>query len=521
MKIRCFLLLAFCLFALPIAADGRVSGAICVITDVIVMDMKAALPDDYWDYTGVSTEEVTGPYVPGVGGNRITGVDVNYKIGGYSVAIYVKYESIDINDPKNNDLKVLTNIAAAHWPDWKPMTPDGKPCPNDGWERANGIIGGVKGALSKRTKNACWRIGLVVKYTPFKNAAAFITNLFLSKTPNTAPVYPKYASANRGIWPMIPGKLDIHRKCGDDWAFYLCTASGKKAPPLIDDVPDSMKLQYIQQFAPYVYMNKDERYYPSTVEFSFPHLTRFLNTDDGNYWLQTKEKLPEPSSILPYFHGDLEHAKAYAFWVDKKLHKEITYFFYFPYNRGKEFFNTIWGNHVGDWEHVTVRLGWNYSKGQWVLTPFEMYLSEHSKGDTRQWEKISKVNGKPVVYCAWGSHAMYFDDGNHKYKYIPFIGSLIDHCSKGKIFDVFNNKFEAYDFTGKKGLANNPWPTWMSTDYKNPGKDPSDPSSGAIYRWGNKKRGCDDPFGGTCRLENGPTGPIEKRDVWDPDKIEK
>ena len=39
---------------------------------------------------------------------------------------------------------------------------------------------------------------------------------------------------------------------------------------------------------------------------------------------------------------------------------DLVYFFYYPYNRGKEVLFTIWGNHVGDWEHITVRLAWQH-----------------------------------------------------------------------------------------------------------------------------------------------------------------
>ena len=50
-------------------------------------------------------------------------------------------------------------------------------------------------------------------------------------------------------------------------------------------------------------------------------------------------------------------APVYAFYAEKgEGVVDLVYFFWYPYNRGKEVLDTIWGNHVGDWEHITVRL---------------------------------------------------------------------------------------------------------------------------------------------------------------------
>lgn len=217
---------------------------------------------------------------------------------------------------------------------------------------------------------------------------------------------------------------------------------------------------------------------------------------------------------MKYFEGNLADAKAYAFWVEKAHDVyEVTYFIYYPYNRGKELINTIWGNHVGDWEHVTVRFGWDFDNGEWLLSPFEVYLSAHSGGNHRAWKDVKLDENSPIVYSARGSHAMYFDPGEHTYSIVS-----TDHCSDGEVFDCSqNNKIVPFDFATKKGLAGDDWPSWMSSDFKDGGDNPQDPSSGGIFRWGNEKRGCNE---GQCRLENGPTGPISKSDVWDPNVLE-
>lgn len=75
---------------------------------------------------------------------------------------------------------------------------------------------------------------------------------------------------------------------------------------------------------------------------------------------------------------------------NKHLHFQVSYWFFYPYNEGKQvcfigkiptpmIFNScvgkkkIMGNHVGDWEHMSLLFkGNNY--------PQEMYLAVHDTG---------------------------------------------------------------------------------------------------------------------------------------------
>lgn len=280
-------------------------------------------------------------------------------------------------------------------------------------------------------------------------------------------------------------------------------------------ISDDEKNNLTNKHAPYVYMDINEEYFPSTVEFTFPYVERYKHKD-GNYWVRTKEKLKGPSDVLPYFSGDLTNAKVYAFWVCKKENiQEITYFFFYPYNRGKQVAGTVWGNHVGDWEHATIRIKPRFANGRWKLLPIVVYLSAHSGGSSRRWNDVALNNSSPIIFSAQGSHAMYFTEGKHKYNTIP---PLIDLCSKGAKFDCTEpERVVAFDYSSKKGFNGEKWPSWMSDDFKAPGISPQDPSTGAIFRWGNPEDGC---TAGQCRLENGPTGPISKGAVWDINKFE-
>ncbi|WP_425392064.1 Vps62-related protein [Ekhidna sp.] len=286
--------------------------------------------------------------------------------------------------------------------------------------------------------------------------------------------------------------------------------------PIPDPEPtitDDYKVELMKKYAPYTYMDKDESYFPSSLDYAFPHFKRYLNEDNGLYSLTTIEPLQTGNDILDFFHGEMSTAKVYVFWIAKDESKyQITHFYFYPYNEAT---GNIVQNHVGDWEHASVRLRW-IDKGNedWVLEPYQMYLATHSTGTTKAWEDVEKIGDQPVVFSAQGSHGMYFTEGQHE----------IDITSKGEVLDVAENgRIVAFDYSSKKGLNGSDWPKWMSKDFSNAGSNPIDnPLSGPIYRFGNQKMDCQGTVGGEeiCTLSDGPTGPINKP-VWDPSTYEK
>jgi len=320
-------------------------------------------------------------------------------------------------------------------------------------------------------------------------------------------------------------------------------------------VTDEEKLDFLATYAPRVWIAQNESYWPSSVEWAFPHVVRIPCIDlgllrscgdippgpDVFHWLFTREGLDEPSDVLDFFRGcngystsnpcTIDDAPVYAFWVKKSAqvgedlfdYVDLVYFFYYPYNRGKEVANTVWESHVGDWEHVTVRLMWVYDEQVgWSVQPVQTYLSAHDFGGIYEWQDMATINNThPVVFSAWGSHGVWLTAGRHKYGE-AFGEDLTDWTSEGTAWDTWNylEVFE-YDYNVKQGqgLGGSTWPLWMSDDFTNPGDcgDRSNPACGPIYRWGNMEDGCESiPFVGTyCRLENGPTGPVSK-DVWSP-----
>lgn len=217
----------------------------------------------------------------------------------------------------------------------------------------------------------------------------------------------------------------------------------------------------------------------------------------------------------------------YAFYADKGMDVvDLVYFFWYPYNRGKEVVDTIWGNHVGDWEHITVRL---LRGPDDALSPSQVYLSAHSFGGVYEWADVERhAETHPVVYSAWGSHGVWDSPGDHVYMSIGeeqfgvcitlVCADLTDETSQGTAWDTWEN-VAGFDYFAQEGLEGESWPVWMSDDFKDPGADPADvPGGGPIYRWGNTEDcstlGVDiSDLIGVCRLEDGPTGPVSK-DVW-------
>nr|WP_158651851.1 Vps62-related protein [Marinobacterium profundum] len=299
---------------------------------------------------------------------------------------------------------------------------------------------------------------------------------------------------------------------------------------------DSQKYDLLRRFAPEIWLAEGERYFPASLDWAFPYFNRVPR--NGNWWLYTKQQLSSPSDgTLPVFRGDLNSAKTYAFWVPKATgNTDLVYFIYYPYNRGKELAYRVWGNHVGDWENVIVRLDETYQ-------PQRIFLSQHDQDEIIKWPAITKHSTHPVVYSAWGSHGNYASVGEHAYEK-TVLGTLSDLTSRGTRWDTWNS-LEAFDYHNKSGLNGNSWPQWMEKDHgvypgrvntaaSVAGDFNSDgsvganntaigegvmPASGPIYRWGNGKNGCGgaakfyEAVSGECRLNDGPTGPIDK-DVW-------
>jgi hypothetical protein len=317
------------------------------------------------------------------------------------------------------------------------------------------------------------------------------------------------------------GRTTIFQGTGDvmnmGGVLYRETPIGQARPQF----DDAAKVETLVTYAPRVRFAPGEHILPAPIEWTFPHLRRFRNdSDEGRFWLTTKDRLASPTSMLPYFAGNIDTAPVYAFWVDKGPFVDLVYFFYYAYNRGKQLPRGIamWGNHVGDWEHVTVRLVWHTVDGSWKLSPNGVYLSAHDAGGAYYYTQVPKIDDThPTAYAALGSHGMWLKAGEHVYANTPF-GELKDICGEGHAWDTWQRVI-CFDFFGQVGLGGASWPAWMSDQFTMTfeGMDPESPWSGPIYRWGNQHDGVE--ADGHYPLDDGPEGPIS-HGMWDAKQFE-
>ncbi len=291
----------------------------------------------------------------------------------------------------------------------------------------------------------------------------------------------------------------------------------------------------LETYAPRIWFSSEESYWPSSVQWAFPQLERFSDAE-GQYWVRSIEPLDSPSDTLPFFAGQLDDAPIYGYWADKGGGiVDLVYFVYCPYNRGKSVLDTIWGNHVGDWEHITVRL---LRDPEGAYSASQIYLSAHNFGGAYDFGggEIELFEGThPVVYSASGSHGFWAQPGDHVYASFgetdPVFDicvtlvcvDLVDRCAADLVWDTWE-QVQGMDFFAQQGLEATAWPSWMNDDFTDPGKgDPALPGMGPIYRWGNPED-CSvlgvpvdvTDILGICRLENGPTGPLSKS-TWGPE----
>lgn len=269
-----------------------------------------------------------------------------------------------------------------------------------------------------------------------------------------------------------------------------------------------------QQFAPLVYLHQDDPFLPSEVPFHTPPTSPFYgnNSDiaDSAGFLETLlscavctdqtflfGKNPETHSVPVYASIIVKDSPATTTDGIEPTDTvtDIVYWMFYPYNRGKYVNPVFWdtdyyGNHVGDWEHSTVR----FVNGR----PYRVYLSQHGDGAVYPFaDKNLMLTGSNAgefgaqVYSAKGSHALYASVGSFTYKTIAGFIDLTDHTGQGKAWNTKSNvEVMFYQPQGQYNGSH----SWMNY-------------SG---RWGNSEQSCIGSPVNVCKLEDGPTGPAYK-----------
>ncbi|WP_224369081.1 Vps62-related protein [Hyalangium versicolor] len=259
------------------------------------------------------------------------------------------------------------------------------------------------------------------------------------------------------------------------------------------------------QYAPRIWLHNEESYWPSSTGFFLPNMHK-----DGTH-LWTNQPLGCDSCTDPQFldgqRPDQTYVPVYAQIVTRTQGgaptniTDIIYWTFYPYNNGKRvcigiYINGVgcvggystFGNHVGDWEHLTVR----FVDGR----PSQVYMSQHANGQTFTFgsKDMSSVGFHPEAYSALGSHGLYPDAARHTYEELFNGDTLNDDTARGIAWNAWDRPVVFYwqpmgTFTG-------------ALEWLNITED-----------WGNDSSGCDNIVSqqsGECVLNSGPTAPLKK-----------
>ncbi|CBI18663.3 unnamed protein product, partial [Vitis vinifera] len=185
----------------------------------------------------------------------------------------------------------------------------------------------------------------------------------------------------------------------------------------------------VQAYSPWVYLHPDEQYLPSSVSWFFQNgallyqqgeESKPVNIDptgsnlpqggsnDGAYWLDLPVDAKAKETVKK---GDLQDSMTYMH-IKPMLgatFTDIAIWIFYPFNgpaRAKvELINISLGKigeHVGDWEHVTLRVS-NFN-GKLM----NVFFSEHSSGTWVNASELEFQNGNKVVsYASLHGHAFY------------------------------------------------------------------------------------------------------------------
>ncbi|KAK1425031.1 hypothetical protein QVD17_20374 [Tagetes erecta] len=235
---------------------------------------------------------------------------------------------------------------------------------------------------------------------------------------------------NRGVGAMGAsiGGFVVQNGNGGNTLSLSCLKNLKGS--LVNFMPNLNQIEtLIQTYSPVVRFHPNEPYLPSSVDWFFENGALLdhkgdesnpshINdngsnlpqggSNDDSYWLDLPK---DGSSKQRVKKGDLQDASAY-FHIKPMyggLFTDIAIWLFYPFNgasRAKVEFINIGlgkiGEHVGDWEHVTLRI----SNFNGELN--RMFFAQHSWGTWVSASVLEYANGnKPVVYSSLDGHSSY------------------------------------------------------------------------------------------------------------------
>ncbi len=342
------------------------------------------------------------------------------------------------------------------------------------------------------------------------------TSMNLSNAYHTAENLHALNEGHRGRHLFMQSKEDV-----EDRPEWLGSAYNKPVP-YNDDEEDDDDMEYTETINENADQEDwfdafaDKKTVAKPVEYTFRKQGPIKQSGGPSYRaLQEELRKRNPTLTKP---GGYSPAPAVLVLVDKGQGILDAFWFYFySYNLGTTVLGIRFGNHVGDWEHSLIR----FHNG----VPKAVFFSAHSGGLAYTYNAVEKGQGegregRPVIYSATGSHAMYATPGSHPY-ILPF-GLLADVTDKGPLWDPAQNYY-AYHFNTSvthdmdARMATTNAPEVLMQETLQPAADtPTAPLGWWWYKghWGDKFYQLRDwrqwRFVGQYHYVNGPLGPRYK-----------
>lgn len=191
----------------------------------------------------------------------------------------------------------------------------------------------------------------------------------------------------------------------------------------------------INHFGPTVYFHPDEVYMPSSVSWFFKNGALLYRSgkdkgepinslgsnlprggsNDGEFWIGLPNNSNDDDNTIK--RGNIDSAELYIH-VKPALggtFTDIVMWVFCPFNGPATLkvglisipMNKI-GEHVGDWEHFTLRIS-NFTGELWSV-----YFSQHSGGEWIEASELEFIEGnRPIVYSSKGGHASFPHPGSY------------------------------------------------------------------------------------------------------------
>lgn len=241
----------------------------------------------------------------------------------------------------------------------------------------------------------------------------------------------------------------------------------------------------IKHYGPTIYLHPDEIYLPSSVPWFFMNGALLYQdgknngtvinskgsnlpaggVNDGQYWLNLPNK--DDANRTSVKCGNIESAELYVH-VKPSLggtFTDIAMWVFCPFNGPAtvkigllSFALNKVGEHVGDWEHYTLRIS-NFSGELW-----RMYFSEHSGGEWVDACNLEFIEGnKAIVYASKNGHASFPHPGCYLQGSSKLGVGVRNDCACSKYYVDSSSKYQivAAEYLGEGVVAEPPWLQYM------------------------------------------------------------